>query len=352
MENNADTEKHKIRKFNPRTIIAFVAACIAAVLLMVDDGLGKKEKTYRFTEGFVFGTTYHITYASFDDENLDAKIKSALEAVDNSLSMFNPNSIIAQINTAETAVIPDALFLKVWHQGAEISRMTDGAFDMTVAPLVDLWGFGLENRQSVTSEMVDSVKQYTGWNNIALADGRIVKQDIRMRIDAGAIAKGFACDVVLDTLLAYGCTDACVEIGGEVAVVGVSSKGKSWRIGINTPIEDSLSVVNEVQTVISLNSGGMATSGNYRNFYVDGGKKYSHTINPFTGCPVQHNLLSASIVTDECMPADAWATACMVVGLEQAKAWITEHNELEGYLIYEEDGEMKVWYSAGFPIDK
>lgn len=353
MENQTGNRMHSVgsqnKKINNKSIVAFVIMCIALFLLLFDN---EPQKEYRFTEGFIFGTTYHITYSSSTDENLDANIKSAFYAVDNSLSMFNKNSTVSRINESDTVVRPDSLFMKVWCKGYDISCITDGSFDMTVAPLVDLWGFGLENRQKVSQYQVDSIKQYIGWKKIEEVNGNIIKQSEHVRIDAGAIAKGFACDVVLDTLIAHGCTDACVEIGGEVAVLGLNSKGKTWRIGINAPIDDSLSVVNEIQTIVSLSSGGMATSGNYRNFYMDGGRKFSHTINPETGYPVLHNLLSATIIADDCMTADAWATACMVAGLGKAEEWIESRMDLEGYLIYEENGDIKVWSSSGFPVDK
>jgi thiamine biosynthesis lipoprotein len=236
----------------------------------------------------------------------------------------------------------------VWEKGQYVSRCTDGAFDMTVAPLVDLWGFGLKNREKVESVAVDSVRQYVGYELAVLTDGVISKSYPEMRIDAGAIAKGYACDVVADTLEAYGCTDFCIEIGGELVVKGVNPKGANWHIAINKPLEDSLCLNREIQDVIELTNCGMATSGNYRNYYEMDGKKYSHTIDPRTGYPVQHSLLSATIVAPDCMTADAWATACMVGGLENAKVWVKDNPEIKGYFIYEEDGVLKVWKSEGF----
>ena len=236
----------------------------------------------------------------------------------------------------------------MWKTGQYVSDCTHGAFDMTVAPLVDLWGFGLKNRDVVTDAEVDSVREYVGYELVVLEDGVIHKAYPEMRIDAGAIAKGYACDVVADTLEAYGCTDFCIEIGGELVVKGLNSKGVNWHIAINKPVEDSLCVNHEIQEVVELTDCGMATSGNYRNFYEMGGKKYSHTIDPRTGYPVNHNLLSATIVAPDCMTADAWATACMVAGLEKAQTWIKNRRDIKGYLIYEENGELKTWKSDDF----
>lgn len=221
---------------------------------------------------------------------------------------------------------------------------------MTVAPLVDLWGFGLKNRRVVRAAEVDSALACVGYEKVVMEGGVLRKLVPCVRIDAGAIAKGAACDVVLDSLRAHGCRDVCVEIGGEVAVWGVNRRGKEWRIGVNRPVEDSLSVVNEIEVVATLESGrGMATSGNYRNYYEMGGRKFSHTIDPKSGYPVRHSMLSATVVAPDCMTADAWATACMVAGLDSARRWVSERAELEAYLIYDSAGVMRSWYSAGFP---
>lgn len=312
-----------------------------------------KEKEYLYYSGTVFGTTFHITYSNPDNNDMNILIDKALSAVDNSLSMFNPGSTISTVNgNGNDFTINDSLFSKVFVRAMEISRLTDGRFDMTVAPLVNLWGFGLKNRAAVTAQMVDSVKQSVGWRTITLQNDILHKQNAGTALDAGAIAKGFACDVVADTLSVHGCTDYCVEIGGEIALSGVNVHGKPWRIGINKPVDDSLSINNTIQEIVVLSNGGMATSGNYRNFYIVDGKKYSHTIDPFSGYPTEHNLLSATIIAPDCMTADAWATACMCAGLEQAKRWLLAQPSLEGYLIYDENNEFKVWHTPDFPFDK
>ena len=307
----------------------------------------RESAKYQHRDGFVFGTVYSVAYSNPDNKDLSEQISNALSAVDNSLSMFNRESTIAKVNNNQYVVL-DSLFLAVWNKGQYVSRCTKGAFDMTVAPLVDLWGFGLKNREAVTDAEVDSIRQYVGYEMIVLVDGEFHKAYPEMRIDAGAIAKGYACDVVADTLEAYGCTDFCVEIGGELVVKGRNPKGVNWHIAINKPVEDSTCVNSEIQEVVELTNCGMATSGNYRNYYEFGGKKYSHTIDPRTGYPVRHNLLSTTIVAPDCMTADAWATACMVVGLEKAKVWINNRSDIKGYLIYEEDGVLKTWKSEDF----
>lgn len=329
---------------NKKSLFTLFFVAVAVFFLCYDF---PKDKEYQHRDGLVFGTVYSITYSNSDNQDLSQQITNALDAVNNSLSMFNKESVISKINNNQPVVL-DSLFLTVWKKGQYVSRCTDGAFDMTVAPLVDLWGFGLKNREKVESVAVDSVRQYVGYDLAVLKDGVISKSYPEMRIDAGAIAKGYACDVVADTLEAYGCTDFCVEIGGELVVKGVNPKGANWHIAINKPLEDSLCLNREIQDVIELTNCGMATSGNYRNYYEMDGKKYSHTIDPRTGYPVQHSLLSATIVAPDCMTADAWATACMVGGLENAKVWVKDNPEIKGYFIYEEDGVLKVWKSEGF----
>jgi thiamine biosynthesis lipoprotein len=329
---------------NKKSLFTLFFVAVAVFFLCYDF---PKDKEYQHRDGLVFGTVYSITYSNSDNQDLSQQITNALDAVNNSLSMFNKESVISKINNNQPVVL-DSLFLTVWEKGQYVSRCTDGAFDMTVAPLVDLWGFGLKNREKVESVAVDSVRQYVGYELAVLTDGVISKSYPEMRIDAGAIAKGYACDVVADTLEAYGCTDFCIEIGGELVVKGVNPKGANWHIAINKPLEDSLCLNREIQDVIELTNCGMATSGNYRNYYEMDGKKYSHTIDPRTGYPVQHSLLSATIVAPDCMTADAWATACMVGGLENAKVWVKDNPEIKGYFIYEEDGVLKVWKSEGF----
>lgn len=338
-----------MKRLSRRTIFALVLLAVAVFFLAKQpSGKGKRPDYIRY-EGFVFGTTYHITYASPEMDTLSENIDRALAAVDRSLSMFNRESLLYRINANDTSVRADELFMRVWQRGVEVSHTTGGAFDMTVAPLVNLWGFGIEERSDVTEHEVNSVRRYVGYEMITVSDGRVEKRYPEMKIDASAIAKGFACDVVADTLRAHGCTSYCVEIGGEVAVNGVNPEGGAWRIGINKPVEDSLCMSNELQDIVLMTHGGMATSGNYRNFYEDGGKKFSHTINPATGYPERKSILSATIIADDCMTADAYATACMVMGADSAKALCERYSDLKGYIIYDDNGTTRIWKSPDFP---
>ncbi len=306
-------------------------------------------KRYFTDSGLVFGTTYHITYEC--DTALTASIRAAFAQVDGSLSMFNEHSTISAINRNDTSVVLDALFCRVFDRSMEVSAATDGAFDITVAPLVNAWGFGFKQSRVPTQHDIDSLLQIVGYQKIEHQEDRIVKADPRVMLDCGAIAKGFGCDVVANTLKAHGVENYIVEIGGEVAVNGHNAQGEAWRIGINKPLDDSLSVASEIQQIATLTHGGMATSGNYRNFYVSDGKKYAHTIDPQSGYPVQHRLLSATIVADDCMTADAFATACMVLGLERSLQ-LCAANGLQGFFIYSDGDEFKTTQTANFPSKK
>lgn len=310
----------------------------------------RSSKSYLLHQGVVFGTTYHITYESPDGTSLDSVILNELQIFDNSLSMFNEHSVISAVNRNDTSVVLDTLFVRVFKKAREVSTATHGAFDMTVAPLVNVWGFGFKKNEAVTSQVIDSIMPFIGYTKIKLVGNQIEKADSRMMLDASAIAKGYACDVLAQALVRQGVRNYIVEIGGEVALNGKNAKGKAWRVGINKPIEDSTSLVSEIQDVVELTHGGMATSGNYRNFYVKNGKKYSHTINPQTGYPVQHSLLSATIIAPDCMTADAYATACMVMGLDESLKLCRERADIEGYFIYADHDSIKVVRSEGFPL--
>ncbi len=331
-----------------RQLFALIFIGIALIALFLFEEKAHN-KHYFSDSGMVFGTTYHITYES--DTALTTAIRAAFAQVDGSLSMFNAQSTISAINRNDTSVVLDSLFLRVFQRSMEISAATDGAFDITVAPLVNAWGFGFKQSVMPTQNDIDSLLQIIGYQKVECHDGRIVKTDPRMMLDCGAIAKGFGCDVVANALKAHGVENYIVEIGGEVAVNGRNTQGDAWRIGINKPVDDSLSVASEIQQIALLTHGGMATSGNYRNFYVSDGKKYAHTIDPKSGYPVQHRLLSATIVADDCMTADAFATACMVVGLERSLQ-LCDENALQGFFIYANGDEFRTTQTANFPAKK
>jgi thiamine biosynthesis lipoprotein len=311
----------------------FLAFLIIGTILILSKSKQTANPEYRSAQGLVFGTRYNITYLYNDD--LKPDIEKTLARVDNALSMFNPESTISRVNNYEVVLVSDPLFLKVFHRAMEISEWTNGAFDITVAPAVNAWGFGFKHAENIKQSTIDSLMEITGYWKIHELDGMIEKDDPRIMLDCSAIAKGFGSDMVADMLRSKGIDDFMVEIGGEIVVSGHNPKGKLWNIGISKPVDDSLSVNNELQTVIPVTDIAIATSGNYRNFYVKDGRKYAHTIDPHTCMPVSHSLLSATVFAQDCATADALATSMMVMGLDSAQALCARHPEIRAYFIYE-----------------
>ena len=303
-----------------------------------------RPQPFQRESGLIFGTIYNITYQY--EGSLKTEIDEQLKLFDGSLSMFNDTSTISRINQ-NMDIVPDTFFLHVYRRAMEISEETGGAFDITVAPLVNAWGFGFKEGIFPDSLQVDSLLQLIGYQKVSLnSQGKVEKQDPRMTLDCSAIAKGYAVDVIAQLLASKGIENYMVDIGGEVDVKGHNPNGELWRIGINRPTDDSLSVNQDLQTVLSLTDVGIATSGNYRNYYYRDGKKYAHTIEPRTGYPVQHSILSATVIAHDCMSADAYATSFMVLGLEGAKRVLEKHSELMAYMIYtDEHGDYAIWYS-------
>ena len=303
----------------------------------------QRSTPYHHDEGMVFGTVDHITYQS--PQNLQKEIESQLAQVDASLSPFNKRSIITAINENRDTTV-NKMFTDVFTLAMKISDITDGSFDITVAPLVNAWGFGFKGGAMPTRHQVDSLKRLVGYRKVSLANGRVTKSDPRIMLDCSSIAKGYGCDVVANYLRSKGIDNYMIEIGGEIVTRGISEKRLPWKIGVTKPTDDSLNVNQEIQTVINVTDKAMATSGNYRNFYYKNGRKYAHTIDPATGYPVQHTILSSTVIADDCATADAYATAFMVMGLDKAKAVLSRHPELMAYFILAgADGNNDVWYS-------
>lgn len=300
---------------------------------------------YHSITGLVFGTIYNITYQY--DGDLKPEIEVELKRFDQSLSPFNDSSVISRINRNEE-LAADSFFVKCFNRSMEISRETKGAFDITIAPIANAWGFGFKKGAFPDSLMIDSLRQITGYEKVHLEDGKVMKQDPRIMLSCSAVAKGYSVDVVAQLLERKGIKNYMVDIGGEVVVKGKNPKDALWRIGINKPIDDSLSVKQDLQTVLEITDLGMATSGNYRNYYYKDGKKYAHTIDPRTGYPVQHSILSSTVIAEDCMTADALATSFMVMGLEEAEAFCKANPKIDAYFIYSGDnGEFKTYYTQG-----
>ena len=306
---------------------------------------------YQKNSGFIFGTFYNVSYQC--EENLQESIEAELKKVDRALSMFNEESVISRINRGEQLVDTTEegrMFLDIFRQSLAISAETDGAFDITVAPLVNAWGFGFKSGMMPSAEQVDSILQFVGYDRVKCEQtpgGVVVKKaDPRIMLDCSAIAKGYGTDVVARYLEQKNVQNFMVEIGGEVVTKGISPSRVPWRIGVTKPSDDTVAVSNELQTVLNVTDRAMATSGNYRNYYYRNGHKYAHTIDPHTGHPVQHSLLSATVLADNCAIADAYATSFMVMGIERAREVLEHHPELMAYFIYSDAmGQLAVWYS-------
>ena len=296
-------------------------------------------ESYIKDSGMVFGTTYSITYQYH--ENLKSDIEDVMQQVDNSLSPFNKSSVITAINN-NTSTKADNYLTEVFTLAQTVNKETDGAFDITVAPLVNAWGFGFRSGTRPTEAQIDSLLTIVGQEKVTLKDGEIIKSDPRIMLDCSAIAKGFGVDKVAEFLAGKGIKNYLVEIGGEISARGKNSRGTEWNIGVTKPVDDSLSINQENQAVLQITDKAMATSGNYRNFYYEGGKKYAHTINPHTGKPAQSDILSATVIAQSCAVADAYATAFMVLGSEKAKEILKKHPELQAYLILSDNS---VWQS-------
>lgn len=305
----------------------------------------KQESGFSNFSGFAQGTTYSIVFENSENislTDLRTDVEKILHDFDMSLSLYQDSSVLSKINRNED-LFPDAWFTEAFNLSKEISRMTGGAFDLTVGPLVKAWGFGRDTLRNFTESTRDSLLSLVGMDKVDIRDGMIIKSDPRIYLDFNAIAQGFSVDIICRHFNSLGMKRYLVEIGGEVRVRG-DKRGVLWRIGIDRPEDNNMAPGAYLQAVISLKDRALATSGNYRKFYVENGIKYSHTIDPKTGYPAKNQLLSATILADECAAADAVATACMVMGKERTIDFLNLHPEFDAYLIYSDDqGNFRTW---------
>lgn len=323
-----------------------VAATVLVLLVLAVSC--RKPDAYLYNEGQIYGTVYHIVYESPGGKELKPDIEKRLNELDNIFSTFKTESVISKVNTNQPVEL-DPLFVNCFNRSQEISKISGGAFDITVAPLVNAWGFGFKHKEKITQSLIDSLLSLTGYQKVKIENGKIIKENPGIMLDMSAIAKGYTCDLIGELLAQKGCKNYMVEIGGEVVARGVNKKGNAWSIGINKPDETAFYSDKDLQAVVKLPERALATSGNYRNFYVENGKKFAHTIDPKTGYPVQHSLLSATVLADNCMTADAFATAFMVMGLEKSVELSRQIPEIEVYFIYsDETGFNKVYMSDKF----
>lgn len=320
---------------------------LAAILSIILFACKKNEVNIVKLEGYAQGTTYHIAYVDKQKRSFKRQIDSLLIVIDNSLSTYQKNSFVSLINNENDSlyIVKDELFKEVFLASKKVYEASGGLFDPTVAQLINAWGFGFENyKTEADTAFIDSLTKMVGFNKFELRNDTLFVPK-NLKLDFNAIAQGFSVDFVGKFLEANGIENYMVEIGGELKAKGRKSKTDKWRIGIDKPI-DTLKH-RELQFVIELEDEAMATSGNYRKYYVKNGVKYSHTINPKTGYPVTHNLLSATVITKECVYADAYATAFMVMGLEKSKAFLSKHPEIKAMLVYDDNGVLSTYFTEG-----
>jgi len=302
----------------------------------------KKEYEYYQTSGEVFKTGFDIKYKY--NRILDKEIQDCFYKFNLSLNPFNKESIIYKVNNNEPVEVDD-WFITVFNKAVEVSEISEGKYDITCAPFINLWGFGFQkiDEGQDLQQTIDSLRSFVGYRKVRLEGRKVIKDDPRLQLNPSSIAKGYACDVIANLLESFGIADYLVAIGGEIHAKGKNPSGHCWRIEIPKPIDDSSGKINERMEVVELCNKSIATSGDYRNFYVKDGKKYAHTINPLTGYPAESNILSASVIYQDCMTADAFATAFMTMDLEKA---VVFGNQLQMYdldylLIYaDENGNL------------
>ncbi len=316
--------------------------------LVVSGCYGNHMGAWLKISGYTQGTTYNITYQDTDSTDYQPQVEQLLRDFDQSLSTYVPTSVISRMNQGIPDVIADEYFTTCFRAAEEVYTATGGAFDITVAPLVNAWGFGFTERARVDSALIDSLLQFVGMKQVRLLNDRLIRDREGIMLDMNAIAQGYAVDVLAGFFDGEKIENYLVEIGGEVRTKGQNRFGIDWRVGIDKPI-DGLQIPGvQMQAIVQISGKSLATSGNYRRFYEQDGIKYSHTIDPSTGYPVQHGLLSVTVVADDCMRADAYATAFMVMGYGKARQFLEEHTGLDAYLIYnDEKGEYRVWYTPG-----
>ncbi|HSK12061.1 MAG TPA: FAD:protein FMN transferase [Phnomibacter sp.] len=295
------------------------------------------------------GTTYNITYVAGAYANYRQEIDSIFSTIDGSLSTYQPGSIISRINRNEPAAL-DTHFIAVCHRAKEVFERTEGLFDPTVAPLVNAYGFGFKKKEEVTPHRIDSLKKIIGFRHVRIEGDKLFKDFPEVTLDFNAIAPGYTVDVLAAFLEKKGIKHYLIELGGEVRSKGKRLDGSAWTLGIEQPEEDPSEGVR-LHSRIPLGDLALATSGNYKNFYLENGKKYSHIIDPVSGYPAKNSLLSATVIAPDCTTADAYATAFMIMGLQKAQQFLEAHAHLglSVFFIYDHEGTTKTWASPDFP---
>lgn len=303
--------------------------CVGTILIIRNSYNNRPQ--YRIVAGKNH-TYYKITYEC--DRQLDDEINEAFRGYYHALNPFDSLSVTSMVNRNRDMVV-DSVFARALQTAMKVAEETGGMFDVTCAPYINLWGFGFEKPDSISQEVIDSIRQFTGYEKIHLIGDTVVKDDPRVMVNLAGLGDGYICDIIAELLERNGVKNYLIDIGGEMIAKGVNEKQNEWRIGINKPVNDSTQLNNEIELVLQVADGkGVATSGNYRNYHIVNGKMYGHTINPKTGRPACEDILSATVMADKCAEADAYATAFMAMGREKARALKQQHPEIEYLFIY------------------
>ncbi len=325
----------------------FIFFSVAAILLLISCNRGIK--TTIKISGAAQGTSYNISYLAGQHSNYREAFDSIFKKIDLSLSTYVPGSIISKINRNDTTVMVDDYFSDVFNKSIEVSEKTKGLFDVTVAPIINAYGFGFTKKDKVNKILIDSLLKFIGYKKVKLVSKKLAKEIPQVMLDFNAIAQGYTVDVLASFLESHGISNYLIEVGGELRAKGKKMDESYWTVGIEQPNEILTDDVS-LNAMFKIKDRALATSGNYKKYYVEDGKKYAHIINPFTGYPVKNNLLSTTVTASNCMTADAYATAFMVMGLDKSKQFLSENKDLnlEVFFIYDENGAWKTYTSEKF----
>jgi FAD:protein FMN transferase len=305
----------------------------------------KNEETYNF-QGTGFGSYYSITYIGQENPKLQQQVDSIIADLNYQLSLFDTTSMMYRINQGEPLRFTEDM-IKMYKISQEVSLATDGAYDITVTPLINLWGFGKDKSKKIEKSIIDSIVQIVGYTKIRLENGIIVRNDPRIQINFNAIADGYASEKIARFIEKQGYSNCIVDVGGEIVALGTKD-GKQWQVGIQTPTNDAKGEI-DAQYTFPVKNKAISTSGNYRKYTEVDGKRYSHIINPKTGQPEHSSLLSVTVLADDCATADAYSTAFMILSMEKTMEIVKKNPKISVYFIYDEKGKFKVKKSPNFP---
>ena len=336
-------------------ILHLLQRIVPLCAVLISSGCSTPKSSYTAIEGFAQGSTFRLVYeenTTSMEYNIPDSLSLYFTQIDKSLSGYDTTSIVSLINKGENPPL-DSLFIECFNISKEVWRDTEGAFDISAAPFFQMWGFGFGNKEKISQEKIDSTMQIVGMDKLSivydstLEQSFLKKADPRMQVNFNAIAQGYTCDYICGKLEKMGIANYLLEVGGEIMCKGVNAKGKEWGIAIDKPLDGNFIPGSSIEAIIEVSGKGLVTSGNYRKFYIEDGEKRSHTIDPRTGYPVKHNLLSATVIAPTAAMADAYATYLMVLGTEKAQEFLKSEAELDALLVYGEQDNLKVYATPG-----